>query len=129
MNRRTGTLPPEVRQFIVDRIDSVPALEALIMMCHERRSWTASEIASRTYVAHDKALEILASLQRHGLVAAGEPADSFVFTPASEEDLAMVRTVAQEYRANLIPIARLIHDKAPSAVQEFARAFDLKKDR
>jgi len=129
MTPRTGNLSPVVRQFIIDRIDSVPVLEALIMMSHDRRAWTAGEIAARTYVPHDKALEILASLQGRGLIAAGETADTFVFAPASEDELALVRTVAQEYRANLIPIAKLIHDKAPSAVQEFARAFDLKKDR
>jgi hypothetical protein len=36
--------------------------------------------------------------------------------------------VASEYARHLVPIATLIHRGASSAVKEFARAFDLKKD-
>jgi hypothetical protein len=37
--------------------------------------------------------------------------------------------VAAAYRRHLVPIATFIHSRASTAVREFARAFDLKKDR
>jgi hypothetical protein len=36
--------------------------------------------------------------------------------------------VARYYRANLIVVATLIHEKASVSIQEFARAFEFKKD-
>jgi hypothetical protein len=37
--------------------------------------------------------------------------------------------VAASYRRHLVPLATFIHSRASTAVREFARAFDLKKDR
>jgi hypothetical protein len=37
--------------------------------------------------------------------------------------------VAAAYRRHLVPLATFIHSRASTAVREFARAFDLKKDR
>jgi hypothetical protein len=37
--------------------------------------------------------------------------------------------VAASYRRHLVPLATFIHARASTAVREFARAFDLKKDR
>ena len=37
--------------------------------------------------------------------------------------------VAATYRRNIARVATLIHEKTSSSVREFARAFDLKKDR
>lgn len=126
---RRAELPADVRRFIIERIDSVPQLEALIMMNDEPRDWTTVEIAARTYVPLDQARALLESLQRARLIVATEAPGSFSFAPAENADRALVSSLAHEYRANLILVATLIHDKGSSAVREFARAFDLKKDR
>ncbi len=42
---------------------------------------------------------------------------------------ALVAEVAETYQRNLARIAMLIHSKPSSSIKEFARAFDLKKDR
>ena len=101
-------LPDPVRRFIIERIDSVPQLEALIMMSVEPRAWTVAEIAARTYVPPDRARALLESLQRTRLLATGEPAGSYVFAPTDASDRERVSQVAHEYRANLILVATLI---------------------
>jgi len=123
-------IPAAVLQFISQRIDTVPELEALLIMSTEdRRAWTVDDIASRTYVTTASADAVLQSLQRRRLISADEQGNQFYFSPASDEERQIVLQTAIAYRAHLIPIATFIHKKAAPPVQEFARAFNLKKDK
>jgi hypothetical protein len=122
-------IPPRVFRFIEERIDSVPQLETLLMMNEEpRRTWTADEVAARAYVSLDEAARVLDGLQRRALIA---PVSQGVFriALADDEERNRVDEVALAYRANLTRIATFIHEKPPASLKEFARAFDLKKDR
>jgi hypothetical protein len=51
------------------------------------------------------------------------------FQPASEELGRRVAEMADTYATQLARIATLIHCKPSASITEFARAFDLKKDR
>lgn len=124
-------IPERVLTFIRERIDSVPELEALLLLsAHPAKSWTAADVASRVYVSGSRAAEILAVLQRRGLVthAASGP-DQYTFRPADETAAQLIAEVERAYRSNLIAVATFIHENAPASVREFARAFDLKKER
>jgi hypothetical protein len=123
-------IDPGVLAFIRERIETVPQLEALLMMSTYRdRTWTANDIASRVYTTLATGQAILEALQRRGLVVPEASSDAFRYSPSDETEAQLVNRVGEVYRANLIFIATFIHDKAPSSVQEFARAFDFKKDR
>ena len=122
-------IPAVVLEFVLKRIDTVAELETLLIMsAEESRQWTAEEIAARIYVAKPSAAAVLHSLQTRRLIAADEAGALFRFSPASEEERQTIAQTAIAYRAHLIPIATLIHKKASGPVQEFARAFSLKKD-
>jgi len=122
-------IPADILAFLAHRIDSVPQLEALLMMCERADSaWTVDDVAARTYTNAVTARSVLEALQRRGLVAADEPGLRFRFAPHDNADVALVARVAGFYRANLVIVATLIHEKAPASVQEFARAFEFKKD-
>jgi hypothetical protein len=124
-------IPTTVLQFLAERIDTVPQLEALLLLWENpQRLWTEEELAGRIYVSRQVAAQILQALHRQQLIAL-EPAQSARYRYDSQWDPtgAIMPRVAAAYRTHLVPLATFIHSRASSAVREFARAFDLKKDR
>ena len=126
---KRAEIPAAVLNFVIKRIGSVSELETLLIMsAEESRLWSVDDIAARIYVAKPSAAAVLHALQEQRLVAAENAGTLFRFSPASEEERQTVLQTAIAYRFHLIPIATLIHKKASGPVQEFARAFSLKKD-
>jgi hypothetical protein len=67
-------IPARVLQFLAERIDSVPQLEAVLLLWEDpQRLWSEEELAGRIYVGRQDAATILQSLQRQQLVTS-EPA-------------------------------------------------------
>jgi hypothetical protein len=123
-------IPQHVLHFIAQQIDTVPQLESLLLL-HERYShaWAPEEVAARIYISQQDARAILETLLRRGLLLAeGEP-PRYTFNPGGAANSELMSEVAREYQRHLVPIATFIHSKASASVREFARAFDLKKDR
>ena len=124
-------IPERVLQFLAQRIDSVPQLEAIVMMCEDpQRLWSEDELAARLYVSKQAAAQVLQSLQRQQLVTVEHPSAALYrynaqWDPTGE----ILPEVAASYRRHLVPITTFIHSRASTAVREFARAFNLKKDR
>jgi hypothetical protein len=130
MNVAGEDLPPHVLRFLEENIDSVPQLETLLMMDREPdRFWLVADVASRNYTSEQRAAEILSALQRRGLVSSEAGPLRFRFNPAKVETRALVSDLARCYQKNLSRITTIIHSKPSTSVTEFARAFDLKKDR
>jgi hypothetical protein len=122
-------IPQRVLQFLAENIDSVPQLEALLLIGeYPDRSWSAEQVATRIYVRVDRAESILAALHRRRLVDRPENLpDGYRFTTA-EDSRRLVAEVSDAYRSNVVVLTRFIHENASASVREFARAFDLKKD-
>ncbi|HEX5226710.1 MAG TPA: hypothetical protein VFW44_03330 [Bryobacteraceae bacterium] len=121
---------PDVDQFLLDQIDTVPHLEALLLLWNSRpREWLVGEMANSLYLAPEAARTILEDLVRRGLASAiTGTTESFRYDPGSETD-EMISAVDGAYRNQLIRITRLIHSRPSAAVRAFARAFRIKKDR
>jgi hypothetical protein len=120
-------IPEEVLDFLSRHIESVPELEALLILSEQtQQPWNEPALAARVYVSLAGARLILEGLQRRKLVS--QSPEGFRFAPADEAQRALVARVAHTYRTNLVAVANFIHRKAPGSVMEFARAFDLKKD-
>jgi len=123
-------IPARVWDFIENHIDTVPQLEALLLIYGRDRdgSWTVAEIATRIYVGTAPAHAILETLRRRGLIVVeGETAT--YRRKSTPEQVALIECVSDAYRRNLVPLATFIHSKASAPVREFARAFEIKKDR
>jgi hypothetical protein len=119
-----------VLRFIDECIDSVPQLEALLMMNDDpQRTWTVAAIAARTYVPLAESARVLEALHRHALVSPAESGEGFRFAVGDRQRADLIGEVARTYRANLARIATIIHEKPPASLKEFARAFDMTKDR
>jgi hypothetical protein len=124
-------IPANVLQFIAERIDTVPHLEALLLLWEtQQRSWTEEEVAARIYVSRPVAAQILQALQRQNLVTP-DSAQSvrYQYNPQWDPTGQVMPEVAAAYSRHLVQLATFIHSRASTAVREFARAFDLKKDR
>lgn len=127
----TPEIPARVLQFLAERIDSVPQLEALLLLWENpQRQWSEEELAARIYVSRPVAATILQALLRQQLVTAESvPSTRYRYNPQWDAAGETMEEVAASYRRHLVPIATFIHSRASTAVREFARAFDLKKDR
>ena len=69
-------IPARVLQFLAERIDTVPQLEALLLLWENpQRLWSEEELAARIYVGRPVAATILQALQRQQLATA-EPASA-----------------------------------------------------
>jgi GAF domain-containing protein len=124
-------IPERVLLFLAEKIDSVPQLEALLLISSDpQRLWTEEELAARIYVSTQVASQVLQSLQRQQLVTVElAPAAQYRYNAQWDPTGEILPEVAASYRRHLVPIATLIHSRASTAVREFARAFNLKKDR
>lgn len=119
-----------VLKFIADKIHTVPELEALLLLWQDpSRLWRVEEVAQRLYVSSDAAAAILRALQMRQLASAEGHPLLYRYSSAWDESGSLMSEVAETYRHNLVRVATLIHSGASSAIREFARAFNLKRDR
>lgn len=121
----------DVDEFILQNIDSVPHLEALVLLWNSRPvGWTVEELASRLYVPLDRVAHLLRDLARLQLVAESPASPpKFSYLPKSDEQNDLLRSLDDAYRKDLVRISTMIHSKAASGVREFARAFRLKQEK
>jgi len=119
----------DVDRFILDRIESVPHLEALLLLWRDRaRNWSAESLSERLWVTADAAKDILMDLARDRLITAVPGSDLYQYQSDPDMDR-LLDSLSASYRQDLIGISTMIHSKGSSAVREFARAFRLKKEQ
>ena len=122
----------QVDQFILDEIDSVPHLEALLLVWSRRpKRWSTEEMARELYVEPERAAKILQDLVNRSLISTNQEANAAFFfyqTKPSDRD-ELFETLDKIYRAEVVRVSTMIHAKASPAVRDFARAFRFKKER
>lgn len=120
----------EIDRFIVEEIDSVPQLEALLLFWRSRpKSWTRADLAKSLYVSPDIAQNILKSLQERQLIRGlDEPTGSYALEIDSSERERLFASLEKVYRTELVRISNMIHTKASRALRDFAHAFRFRKD-
>ena len=121
----------DVYRYILEKIDSVPHLEAIILLWNSRPvGWTVEDLASRLYLSPNKVTELLNDLIRRRLVQRTEGAPQrFSYLPAGEEQDEWMYRVDVAYRRELVRISTMLHSKTSPSVREFARAFRIMKDK
>lgn len=118
-----------VDEFILEKIDSVSHLEALLLLWNSRpKQWSPEAVARRLYVETKIARELLADLQRSDLiVAVPDAAETYCYETSSQVRNGIIEMVDATYRQQIVRISNLIHSKGSSAVRDFARAFRFTK--
>ncbi len=119
----------QIDQFIRDEIDSVPHLEALLLIWNHRpKQWSAEEMARELYVTPDVAGKILRELANRSLISSESPTIFFYESGSRERD-DILAAVDRMYRSEIVRVSTMIHAKASPAVRDFARAFRFTKER
>jgi hypothetical protein len=128
MSKTPGPIPDDVKRFIVEHIDSVPALEALLLMRkNPERRWTAAMLTAELYMDSRQVEPLLAALCARGLCAAGTDTETTFFWRPATQDLAVaLERLAAVYQWHLVPITNLIHQKPSASVRGFSDAFRLR---
>ena len=118
-------------EFILENIDTVPQLEALILLWNSRPvGWTCEELASRLYVPMEKVTQLLRDLVRMQFVTESQTTPpKYSYLPKSEEQNELLASLDGAYRKDLVRISTMIHSKTSSGVREFARAFRLRQEK
>jgi hypothetical protein len=121
-------IPSLVRQLIAERLDSIPEVEAVLLLRESTpRGWTAEDAGRRLYVSTTVAAHLLEELRDRGFfVAAG---DEYAYQPESPALAEAVDALAAAYRRHLVAVTHLIHSKPGRNVRDFAEAFRLRKPR
>lgn len=120
----------QVDRFIVDEIDSVPQLEALLLFWNNRpRVWSSESMAKALYVSSEVAWEILKRLAQRRLISQREEnAEEFALNAETPEQQDLLASLDRIYRRELVRISNMIHAKASRGVRDFADAFRFKKE-
>jgi len=121
----------QIDQFIVEQIDSVPHLEALLLLWNTRpKVWSAEQMAKSLYVRSEQAAKILEGLlQRNLILNDSNLAERYTYGEGSDERNSLMQAVDSTYRKELVRISSLIHSKASASVREFARAFRFTREK
>lgn len=117
----------DLQRFIVEKIDSVGQLEALLLLRKEpAKYWSVYSLAKRLYISQDQTAEILRKLCSDGLVTRNDAEPSEYRYNPRQELVAFVDRLAEAYSKHLVPVTNMIHSK--SRIQKFADAFRLRRD-
>ncbi len=122
-------IPDDVKQFILDKIDSVAELEGLLLLCRNPETeWDIETLAQRLYTSQQQTEDVMAHLYSLGLLG-GKDNESLAYRyqPNSPKLAETVDRVAEFYSKYLVPVTNLIHSKPQTKVQQFADAFKLRK--
>jgi predicted ArsR family transcriptional regulator len=127
----SGTQRLQVALFIIEQIDSVPQLEALLLLFNSRpKTWSIEAMAKSLYVRSDMAARILDSLLQRKLIAVdSHRPDVFFYASEDDHQNRLVEAVDAVYRKEVVRVSSLIHSKGSAGVRDFARAFRIKKDK
>jgi hypothetical protein len=119
-------VPDDVRDYILNHIDSIAQLEAMLLLrAHPTESWDLLKIARRLYVSEPEVSDALGRLIGSGVVSFED--NTFAYRPAPEVR-ELIERVAATYTRHLIPVTNLIHSQ-PSRIHQFADAFKFRRDR
>lgn len=125
----SGLITEEIKAFILDHIDSIAELEALLVLRENpSQSWACKDVADRIYSDESTTAAVLHKLISHGLIApdAGS-ADRVRYQQSQPEFTEVLNQLAGVYARYVVPITTLIHKKPRGTIKSFADAFKLKK--
>lgn len=123
-------IPNDVRQFILESIDSIAQLEALLLLRGSpNEEWSAQKIAQRLYISEPGAISLLTRLNAEGLISfSNDKPPLYRYQPDSSNLTRIVDRLAETYSKHLVPVTNLVHSKPRTRIREFADAFNLRKD-
>jgi hypothetical protein len=121
------SLSEDLQRFISSSFRSIWALELLIILKRESRTWSKSDLVSTM-----RASELVVSRALDELVAAGLASiseDGASYMPVNEEVADFVEQLEKLYAVRPDAVRRAIISASTSGAAAFANAFRLRKDQ
>lgn len=123
-------IPGDITRFILTSIESVPHLEAVLLLRFDPKvEWDAKMMSQRLYISEKKAGEVLADLCATGFITANNNLPVYYYSPVSADLKEMLDRVADIYTKSLVEVTQLIHSKISKQAQQFGDAFKLQSDK
>jgi hypothetical protein len=121
-------IAPEVISFLGENIESVLALELLLLLRNDpSRAFTSSDLAHQLKIDSAHAEAQLAGFCQRGLLSRGEATPTtYRYAPQSAQIDATVAAVAAAYATHRVTIIGLIFSKPTSTLKTFADAFRIR---
>lgn len=123
-------IPENVRRFIVDHIDSVEALEILLLLAAGTiPEYTAKEVGQMLRTSLESAAAHLRKLHRAKLLLAveNEGSPKYRFDPAGRE-AGVVGDLEKVYKTRRVSVISFIYSNPTDPLRAFSDAFRLRKD-
>jgi hypothetical protein len=118
-----------VRRFILTSIDSVPHLEAILLLRYDQEvDLDVKTMAQKLYISTKRSQEILDDLCASNFVKRNTPS-TYCFEPESLELRNTIDELADIYAKHLIEVTTLIHSKTDKQAQQFGDAFKWQTDK
>jgi hypothetical protein len=123
-------ISPELKLFVEQHIESVPQLEAILMLRNEpQRAWDAAEIAKALYLPEEVAASLLSDFVRRGFSAIAPPGkEKYVYRTRDDATDRLIGELQAAYHDRRVAVISLIYSKPLNKVQTFADAFRFGKE-
>jgi hypothetical protein len=117
----------EIRQFLLQSIGSVIALELLLLLHRSPETyWMPAAAASTLGATEDRITSAVYELDRASLIARGKDTGGFRYAPSSDADRDVINELAIAYGTYPAAVLDVIYSK-PSSVTAFADAFRVRR--
>jgi hypothetical protein len=128
---QNSPIPDDIIRFILNSIESVPHLEAILLIYREpKKEWDAKMMAESLYISEKRAAGILADLLDSGFIAVRKyDIPLYRYQPKSLEREKIINRLSIIYADNLIEVTNLIHSKISKQAKKFVDAFKWKNER
>lgn len=124
------TIPEDIQRFILRSIDSIPHLEAILLLRFDpAKEWDAKMVSQNLYISEKKASQVLKDLCNSGFIALKEGSKLLYFYhPISKELKQTLDKLTEIYTTHLIEVTNLIHSNSTRQAQTFGDAFKWNKE-
>lgn len=121
----------QLERFIAREIGSLEQLEVLLCLAaHPDKWWTVQDVYNVVKSSVPSVGERLSEMVASGFLRReGDAGVRYQFAPRDENLRALISELGAAYKEKSVKVVQAIYSKPPDAVQEFAKAFRVRKDK
>jgi len=121
----------QLEKFIAQEIGSLEQLEVLLCLAaNPEKWWTVQDVYNVVKSSVPSVTDRLSEMVASGFLRReGETGVRYQFAPEDENLRALISELGAAYKEKSVKVVQAIYSKPPDAVQEFAKAFRVRKDK
>lgn len=121
----------ELDKFIATEINSLEQLEILLLLSgNPHKWWTAQGVYEVIKSSPQSVQERLNEMQERGILRKETDSEvRYQFGPTEGTIWRTINELREAYKERSVKVVQAIYSKPPDAVQEFAKAFRVRKDK